>query len=129
MVHLGEHLYDADGNKVGLRGFDRFGKRIPFSWGVYEHVHRFNQFGNMIENAMYNADGSLGRRMVIEYNPQQTEITWLKALGEKRELVSSPMFGGAAALQFEYQSDGNIVRHLFNADMSTFNPPKKSASE
>lgn len=129
MVHIGEHLYDADGNKVGLRGFDRFGKQIAFSWGVYEHVHRFNQFGNMVENAMYNADGSLSRHLQIEYNSQQTEMTWLKALDKNRHLVNSPMLGGAAALQYEYQADGSIVRHLFNADMSVFNPAKRDASE
>ncbi|WP_100658393.1 hypothetical protein [Alteromonas flava] len=129
MVHLGEHLYDEYGNKVGMRGFNRYGKQIPFSWGIFEHARTFNQYGNMVEHAMYNADGSLSRHMLIEYNPAQTEITWLKALNELGQLVNSPMLGGAAALQYEYRSDGDVVRHPFNADMSAFNPPQQDTSE
>ncbi|WP_100642389.1 hypothetical protein [Alteromonas facilis] len=129
MVHLGEHLYDANGNKVGMRGFDRYGKQITFSWGIYEHVRAFNQYGNMVEHAMYNADGSLSRHLLIEYNQAQTEITWLKSIDEQRQLVNSPMLGGAAALQYEYSTDGNVVRRPFNADMSEFNPPQQDTSE
>lgn len=128
MVHLGEHLYDDKGNKVGLRGYDRQGKQMAFSWGAYEHVRTFDQFGNQDQHMMYSEDGSLHRHLLIEYSDDNSEISWLKSLDEQRNLVSSPMLGGAAALQYHYKDDGETERRLFNADMSPFEPPLQGSA-
>lgn len=120
MVHLGEHLYDEYGNKVGLRGFDRFGNRIPFSWGSFEHVNKYNRLGNQVEHAMYNQDGSLTSRMSVQYASDNTKIEWLRSMDENYSLVSTPMLGGAAALKYSYGTDGSVERELFNPDLSKF---------
>lgn len=129
MVHIGEHLYDQYGNKVGLRGFDRAGKRIPFSWGAFEHKHMYNQLGHQNGHIIYQADGSFDRHLVLEYNANNTQIGTLKSLNERGELTGSPMLGGAAVLQFEYNQEGARERKLFNADMSEFIPPANNSGE
>lgn len=128
MVHLGEHLYDHLGNKIGLRGFDRYGKRIPFSWGTYEHVNTYNQHGNAEELLMFDSESQMTRHLLIEYNQEQSQIIWLKSLDEKRELVASPMLGGAAALQYIYEDDGSVSRELYNVDMTSFTPPAQATT-
>ncbi|WP_026374507.1 hypothetical protein [Aestuariibacter salexigens] len=129
MVHIGEHLYDAFGNKVGMRGFDRKGKRIPFSWGAYEHKLAYNEFGNQVSHIMFKSDGSFDRHLTLEYSDENTHITWLKSLDEHGQLTASPMLGGAAALRYVYQNDGTRQRELFSADMTTFSPSVQEDTE
>lgn len=129
MVHLGEHLYDQYGNKVGLRGYDRFGKQIPFSWGALEHSQTYDHFGNQVSHIMTNADGSFNRHLTLQYNADNTQISWLKSLNKQGELAGSPMLGGAALLQYIPQADGTIKRKLFNADMSEFVPVVQGSSK
>ena len=129
MVHLGEHLYDAYGNKVGMRGFDRFGNRMPFSWGSYEHIQTYDDYGNQRSHVMVNPDGSVDRHLAIEYTADNTRIEWLKSLDENEQLAASPMLGGAAALKYTYKDDGQRDRSLYNADMTPFQPPKQGSSE
>lgn len=127
-VHLGEHLYDEFGNKVGFRGFDRHGNQMPFSWGAFEHVRTFNRFGNMEEHRMYLEDGTLDRFLKIEYNEDQNQIVWLKSLDANRQIVNSPMLGGAAQIQLVYNADGTMEQQAFNADMTPFTPPAPAES-
>jgi hypothetical protein len=123
MVHMGEHLYDEYGNKVGMRGFDRQGRRIPFSWSTFEHIKRYNQHGNMVEHRMYLADGRLNRRLAIDYNEEQSAIKRLSSLDEGGQLVASPMLGGAAMVEYRYGRNGEVERTALNADGSPFQPP------
>lgn len=124
-VHIGEHLYDQYGNKVGFRGFDRHGNQVPFSWGTYEDVQLYNTDGNQTDRITYNADGSLAAHLSFEYSDDKTEFVWIKSLNEDHNLIASPMLGGAAALKFDYQDDGSVKRQFFNADMSTYVPPAR----
>jgi hypothetical protein len=123
MVHLGEHLYDNYGNKVGLRGFDRSGKQVPFSWGVFEHASRYNKYGNQIESTLLKQDGSAIRRLAFEYTAEQNKKTWLKSINANQQLVSTPMLGGAAALKFTYNQEGDVQRQRFNPELTEFVPP------
>ncbi|WMS88929.1 hypothetical protein [Pleionea litopenaei] len=128
MVHIGEHLYDEFGNKVGMRGFDRYGKRIPFSWGAFEHVSVFDKHGNQSEHLIYQADGRLDRRLSIEYTEQLTEVEWLRSLTEAGDLIASPMLGGAATMKLVYHDDGTVERQLFNADGTPYVPQQAKSN-
>lgn len=129
MVHVGEHLYDDFGNKVGLRGFDKFGNRKAFSWGAYEHVSAYYPNGNQKSHKIYDEKGQLSRHLLIEYNQAQSHISWLKSLDENNQLTASPMLGGAAALKYEYLDDGSAKRRLFNSDLIQYTPPQSSTAE
>ena len=128
MVHVGEHMYDQYGNKVGLRGFDRFGKQIGFSWGVFEHVRAYNEHGNMSEQVMLNDAGEVMGHVFMEYADTNDTFSWLKSKDKSGNLVATPMLGGAAALQFVY-SDSGVERKLFNADMTPYTPPTQSETD
>ena len=129
MVHLGEHLYDEFGNKVGLRGYDRFGNRMAFSWGAFEHVRTFYKNGNQKSHLIYDTQGELTRHLAIEYSEDSSHIRWLKSLDKNNQLAASPMLGGAAALGFEYQKDGKALRTLYTKDMTVFKPKQQAKSE
>jgi len=129
MVHIGEHLYDEFGNKVGLRGFDRTGKRIPFSWGAFEHKLSYNKYGNQQHHIMTKADGSFDRHLELEYTEDHTHISRLKSLNEHSQLASSPMLGGAAAIEYAYKADGSRERKLFNPDMTEFQPTNQTSGK
>ncbi|MDF2177948.1 hypothetical protein P2G88_06760 [Aliiglaciecola sp. CAU 1673] len=117
MVHLGEHLYDARGNKIGLRGFDRHGKQVTFSWGVYEHAMSYDSHGNQTDHKTYNEQGELLSHLNFQYNPTGTAFAWLKSLGQNGQLQESPMLGGAAALEFSYQQNGQAERKRYDSQM------------
>lgn len=127
-VHLGEHLYDNYGNKIGLRGYDRSGKQVPFSWGVFEHASGYNEYGNQIESILLNQDGSAIRHIVFEYTTKQNEKEWLKSIDANQELVKTPMLGGAAALKYSYTENGDVQHQLFNPDLTEFVPSVKDQS-
>jgi len=120
MVHVGEHLYDRFGNKVGLRGFDRYGKQIPFSWGAYEHVYTYNAFGNQISSGEIDPNGEAQTSLVSAYTDDQTKVKAISAVSAKGEKVPSPALGGAAHVEFTYDESGQRSHQLFNADGSPF---------
>ena len=129
MVHIGEHLYDTFGNKVGLRGFDKFGIRKAFSWGAFEHKSTYYPNGNQKSHQIFDEKRQLSRHLLLEYNQAQSHISWLKSLDENNQLTASPMLGGAAALKYEYLDDGSRSPTLFNSDLSEFKAPKTKTDE
>lgn len=129
MVHIGEHLYDTFGNKVGLRGFDKFGNRKAFSWGAFEHKSTYYPNGNQKSHQIFDENRQLSRHLLLEYNQAQSHISWLKSLDDNNQLTSSPMLGGAAALKYEYLDDGSRSPTLFNSDLSEFKAPKTKTGE
>lgn len=129
MVHMGEHLYDEFGNKVGLRGYDKFGQRKAFSWGAFEHKSTYYPNGNQKSHKIFDENARLSRYLVIEYNQTHSHILWLKSLDEEEQLSPSPMLGGAAALKFDYQADGGAKRTLFNRDLTKYTPKQTESAE
>ncbi len=128
MVHLGEHLYDASGNKIGMRGFDRQGNRIAFSWGSWEHLRDYNAFGNQVSHAMFDAQGKSLGNVAFDYNEDQTAIVRIRAVDDQGELTASSMLGGAAMVEYQFAEDGSISPVLRNADGSDFTPPQRADS-
>lgn len=78
---------------------------------------------------MYLEDGTLDRFLKIEYNEDQNQIVWLKSLDANRQIVNSPMLGGAAQIQLVYNADGTMEQQAFNADMTPFTPPAPTDTE
>jgi hypothetical protein len=118
MVHLGEHLYDSKGYKVGLRGFDRFGNRIPFSWGVFEHANEFDSFGNEIAQKFYGPGGQLYSKVESAFAKSGLYRTSMKGYGPNGELVRHQMLGGAAVLEFVRDSDGAVTVKRYDPEMN-----------
>jgi hypothetical protein len=106
MVHIGEHLYDQHGNKIGMRGFDTQGLPIKFSWGDFLIRKHYDEFGNQIEGSVYDEENRLVSKMKVEYSDDGLRRTWLKNLNQDEKLESSERLGGAAAIKYEYQGKG-----------------------
>ncbi|MFC3094495.1 hypothetical protein DRW07_13600 [Alteromonas sediminis] len=128
MVHLGEHLYDEFGNKVGLRGYDRFGKQIPFSWGAFEHSATFNERGNQIRQRIVDESGSTLQFFARKYTPDHSKILYVQSLNDNEMVTHSPALGGAAQVRYQYISDGSYKIERLNADGSVFTDNNQSAS-
>lgn len=118
MVHLGEHLYDNFGNKVGLRGFNRHGEQVGFSWGVFEHKKTYDTFGNQYDHKTQNVDGDLLSHIRFIMDETGVRRSWVKSFDKTGALTASPMLGGAAAVQYQKSEEGRIIPVAFNADMS-----------
>lgn len=103
MVHIGEHLYDSQGNKIGMRGFDTQGKPIPFSWGDFEIRNHFDHHGNQTGSQILNRQGQQTRRITVEYQQGGLRRDWIKTYDANDQLSTSPLLGGAAALKYQYQ--------------------------
>ena len=107
-VHTGEHLYDEFGNKVGLRGYDRFGQRMRFSWGDFEVSNSYNQHGNQITAQTLDEQGQIEMNVIVEYDPSQTKRTMLKFVDEQGQLTANKRFNGAAAISYKYKDGSRI---------------------
>ncbi len=103
MVHIGEHLYDQHGNKIGMRGFDTQGMPMRFSWGDFLIKKSYDKFGNQIEGSVYDKEGRLISKMQVEFSKDGLRRTWLKNLNKDEKLETTDILGGAAAIKYEYQ--------------------------
>lgn len=121
-VHLGEHLYDANGNKIGMRGFDRHGNVQTFSWGTVLNRVRYDERGNRAEIRNYGPDWNEVIRLQWTWSEDGTRVTAIRSLTPEGELVAHPAMGGAALLRFERDEAGGVSRLAFNADMTPFTP-------
>ncbi|MFC3193594.1 hypothetical protein ACFODZ_04970 [Marinicella sediminis] len=107
-VHVGEHLYDASGNKIGLRGFDLKGDPKGFAWGDFMIRNAYDSFGNQTINESLDDQHQLKRRLTITYAANGLKREWIKHHNQSGDLSSTPMLGGAAALRYEYANGGVI---------------------
>lgn len=113
MVHLGEHLYDSFGNKIGMRGFDRHGKNMPFSWGSIKQLRSFNKQGIQDSYTAFNADGSFDVHLKWQYNERGTQQTSLTSFDESGKKSPSPHLRGAAQITF-HNDNGETERKFYD---------------
>ena len=116
MVHLGEHLYDDMGNKVGMRGYDRFGNQMAFAWGAFEEKNEYNKQGIAVSQATYRMDGELESKLVIDFSSDLKHRTSIMSLDQDGKLKGDPRLRGAARVAFEYSDDGQRQVKFFDAD-------------
>jgi YD repeat-containing protein len=121
-VHMGEHLYDNHGNKIGLRGFDRYGNAMAFADGNMLMLSDYDERGNRIGHSAIDAEWNERFRMDFTYSDDGVRSTQVRALDSNNTPVSHPALGGAAIVQFEYDEDGTRQAERFNADMSPYEP-------
>ena len=107
-VHLGEHLYDTEGNKIALRGFDRSGHQITFRWGFHEMANGYDSFGNLTSVQALNEDGSQQFWIETDFNEAGVRKLLTKGLDEQGNLAANRRFRGAAAIRHNYEGDSNI---------------------
>lgn len=123
MVHLGEHLYDDLGNKIGFRGYDSKGKQIAFSWGTYEEKRRYDEFGNTIEHFGYGPDGTQAFHITLDYSTTGKRLENFKSFDTQGKLTPTPMLGGAAMVSYDYAPDGSRKVNMLNPDLTPYSPP------
>lgn len=131
MVHIGEHLYDSHGNKVGLRGFNRYGEPINFAWGPFEFIYSYDDFGNQIEEKAYAKPDVIFDINKFTYSKNGLKREWMKVVDTLGELVASPRLGGAAAIKFDYNSNSktSTKRTLYDVNLKEFRPPSNSSNK
>lgn len=114
---IGEHLYDARGNKVELRGFDVVGKLKAMPSGVARVLNKYDQYNNMIETKALDIDGNLLQHIKKEYSADGRRIEWMKFYDVEGELTMHPQ-AKFAAMNFQYAEDGSMSeRKFFDANM------------
>lgn len=116
MVHLGEHLYDNNGNKIGMRGFDRFGKQIPFAWGVFQEAYDYNAVGAQTNARTFDANWQQQMHIETRYNQTGTFRTELIAYDVNGNKINDANLSGAAHIKFSLNDHGQVARSFFNAD-------------
>lgn len=107
-VHVGEHLYDSLGNKIGMRGFNRYGENMVFSWGDSLIHNDYDDFGNMVRSVSYDEQGKATIIAEREYSRDGSRRELLKIVDEQGQAQASPRLGGAAAVRYEYESGGQV---------------------
>ena len=122
MVHLGEHLYDAYGNKIGMRGFDRSGNQIPFSWGALMSKTYYNEHGIRSGYKLLKADGSLDIHVTYEYTEDLSHQTSISSIDENGELKNDQRLRGAARVIYQINEQGVRTPEFFYADGTSFTP-------
>jgi len=114
---IGEHLYDARGNKVELRGFDVIGRNKAMPSGVARELNSYDKFNNQIASKSLDINGNLLQHIKREYSKDGRRIEWLKFIGKDGKLMLHPQ-AKFAAMQFIYTNDGRVTgRKFFNAKM------------
>ena len=116
MVHFGEHLSDNHGNKIGLRGYDRFGKQVPFAWGSIFQRDVYNPQGGRVSHKSYKPDWSLDMHIVSEYSSQDVSPLSTTSLDEQGNKKSDPRMRGAAQVKYGKTKDGQLSRTFYDAD-------------
>lgn len=122
MVHLGEHLYDDDGNKIGLRGFDRYGNEIPFASGELYSLNEYDSRGFRTDYRTFNAQREQGMHLRYRFNEETLRSEEIRALSDDGRTVSHPALGGAAIIRFGSDEHGARRMERLNPDGSDFQP-------
>lgn len=117
-VHIGEHLYDVYGNKIGLRGFNIAGNQVAFSWGSFEHKHSYDKYGNQTVANTYDTSGKLinGTESVFSMDGIYREI--FRFVDENGKPLASKQLGGASGIKFEYAKGSKKVVKRIPLDTS-----------
>ena len=121
-VHLGEHLYDEYGNKIALRGFDRHGAPMSFSWGEILQLKGYDSFGNQAEIKSIAEDGSLNSHIKWQYSTDGRRVEVGTSYDKTGKIANHSGFGRAAILKFSYDEKGIRTHKPFNADGTPFDP-------
>jgi len=104
---IGEHLYDARGNKVELRGFDVIGRNKAWPNGAARVLNTYDKYNNQIEVKILDLQGNTMQHVKNEYSEDGRRIEWIKYLDENGDL-SMPEGAPFAAIKFEYAEDGSM---------------------
>jgi hypothetical protein len=114
---IGEHLYDARGNKVELRGFDVIGRLKAMPTGVAKVVNSYDTYNNQTEVKILDLEGNILQYIKREYSKDGRRIKWWKFLDKNGNLTTIPE-GKYAAIKFEYDADGKMAgRKRFDANL------------
>lgn len=114
---IGEHLYDARGNKVELRGFDVIGKPKAMPSGVARVLKSYDQFNNQTEVKVLDLAGNILQHVVREYSKDGRQIEWLRFYDTEGNLTI-PEGADYAVLKFEYAEDGRMSGRIrFDVNM------------
>lgn len=118
MVHVGEHLYDQYGNKIGLRGFDIDGTQMTFSWGDYSTKTTYDRFGNNTSNRTFKKDGQLNSSLSTTFSSDGIYRELISMNDEAGKPKSSPHLAGAAAIKYEYEPNSKKISKRIKLDES-----------
>ena len=104
---IGEHLYDARGNKVELRGFDVIGRNKAWPNGAARVLNTYDKYNNQIEVKILDLKDNIMEHVKREYSKDGRRIEWIKYFGADGKL-SAPQGAPFAAIKFEYAEDGKM---------------------
>ncbi len=114
---IGEHLYDARGNKVELRGFGVVGERKAMPTGVARILNTYDKYNNQIEVKIFDLDDNLLQRVKREYSKDGRRIEWIRYVDENGKL-RTPQGANFAAIRHDYAEDGSFSgRKFFDINM------------
>lgn len=106
---IGEHLYDAKGNKVELRGFGVYGKKRAMPSGVARVLNTYDKYNNQIEVKALDIEDKLLQRVQRQYSKDGKRIEWIRYVDADGNL-KKPQGANFAAIEYKYAEDGSISR-------------------
>ncbi len=114
---IGEHLYDAKGNKVEMRGFDVIGKPKAMPTGVARVLNTYDKYNNQTEVKTLDLEGNILQYIKREYSEDGRRIEWWKYLDANGNLAMIPQ-ANYAAVKFEYDKEGKMAgRKRFDTNL------------
>ncbi len=114
---IGEHLYDAKGNKVELRGFGVYGKKKAMPSGVARVLNTYDTYNNQIEVKVLDINDNVLQHVKRQYSNDGRRIEWIRYVDANGKL-RKPQSANFAAIEFNYAKNGSLAgRTLYDEHM------------
>ena len=112
---IGEHLYDARGNEVEMRGFDVVGRNKAMPNGVARVLNSYDKYNNQVEVKVLDIEDNLLQHVKRAYSEDGRRIEWMRFYDSDGNLTMHPQ-ANFAQMKFEYAEDGSMAgRKYYNA--------------
>jgi len=122
-VAVGEHLYDAVGNKIGLRGFSTDGSDKAMQDSPALSTNHYDQYGNIEFVREFDHLQQLTAEIRFSYSSDGQRREWIRFYDGKGGLTARNG-NGPAAVQFVYDTQGRRTgQTLFDANMQQIKAP------
>jgi len=115
MVAIGEHLYDALGQKTGLRGFSTDGSDKAMQDSPALYTNQYDQFGNIEFSREFDHHKQLTAEVRFSYSSDGRRREWIRFYDGKGQLSGR---NGPAAVQYVYDAQGRRTgQTMFDTSM------------
>lgn len=122
-VHTGEYLYNDVGDKLAVRFFDRSGYPMESSDGLHHAANHYDDSGRFAKETQYDINGNIIQVHQRQFASNHTRVVWDRFFDGQNQPKINPYFGGAAAVNYIYDNQGNLKeRRHYDQKLEFFDP-------